>query len=101
LRAQQIVREVPRLSAHDGFAFALAEQHEGCILLSGDDALRTLAGRHDIEVHGVLWVFDQLHHHRLASAAAIVAILRAFAEDTNVRLPRKELTACNFTTPSR
>src|SRR5690242_15692750 len=34
LRAQQIIRETPRLSVHDGFAFALAEEHKGCILLS-------------------------------------------------------------------
>src|SRR5271169_3285493 len=60
LRAQAIVHEMPRLSVHDGFAFALAESHRDCILLSGDDRLRTLAAKSDIEVHGVLWVLDQL-----------------------------------------
>src|SRR5580700_10069056 len=85
LRAQAIVRELPRLSVHDGFAFALAESHRDCILLSGDDRLRALATEHDIEVHGVLWVLDQLHSNRLTSASTALSILRAFLEDDTVR----------------
>ena len=93
LRAQAIIRELPQLSVHDGFAFALAESHSGCILLSADDALRKLAARHAMDVHGVLWVLDQLHKHRLASVAAILTVLRIFSEDITVRLPRRELAA--------
>jgi predicted nucleic acid-binding protein len=93
LRAQEIIREVPRLSVHDGFAFALAEQHAGCILLSGDEALRTLAAKHAIEVHGVLWVLDQLHANNLCTAAGIATVLRSFQEDISVRLPRREIAA--------
>lgn len=93
LRAQAIIRALPRLSVHDGFAFALAESHSGCILLSGDEVLRTLATKHSIEVHGVLWLLDELHRHRLVSAHAILTILRIFSEDVTVRLPRRELTA--------
>src|SRR5271157_3965705 len=52
LRAQEIVRAAPQLSAHDGFAFALAESHPGCILLTGDRYLRTLAASSKIRVHG-------------------------------------------------
>src|ERR1035438_8799199 len=93
LRAQAIVRELPRLSVHDGFAFALAESHPECILLSGDDRLRTLAAKHDIEVHGVLWVIDQLHAHRLTPTDAVLGILRVFMEDATVHLPRREVTS--------
>lgn len=93
LRARHVIREVPTLSVHDGFAFALAEHHEGCILLSGDDALRKLGTKHKIEVHGVLWVLDQFHQRGLAPASALVNILRAFIDDTSIRLPRKELAA--------
>ena len=93
LRSQTIIRELPQLSVHDGFAFALAESHSGCILLSADDALRKLAARHAIEVHGVLWVLDQLHKHQLTSVAAILTVLRTFSEDVTVRLPHRELTA--------
>jgi len=45
LRAQQVVQTLPQLSVHDGFAYALAEEHPGCILLTGDGTLRTLAGQ--------------------------------------------------------
>ena len=93
LRAQAIIRELPQLSVHDGFAFALAESHSGCILLSADDALRKLAARHAMDVHGVLWVLDQLHKHRLTSVADIMTVLRTFSEDVTVRLPRRELAA--------
>src|SRR5690242_11810375 len=34
LRAQEVVRQFPQLSVHDGFAFALAESTEECILLT-------------------------------------------------------------------
>ncbi|MGD1092505.1 MAG: hypothetical protein ABSB35_11015 [Bryobacteraceae bacterium] len=93
LRAQQIIRETPRLSVHDGFAFALAEEHKGCILLSGDDALRTLAAKRAIEVHGILWVLDQLHANNLSTAEDVVTVLRVFQEDLTVRLPRREIAA--------
>lgn len=92
LRAQQVVRGAPQLSIHDGFAFALAETHAGCILLTGDGSLRTLATAHDIEVHGVLWVVDEIHAHRLDTAASLHAALLLLAEDPAVRLPRRELT---------
>src|SRR6266699_6794290 len=49
LRAQQVIRAAPQLSAHDGFAFALAETHPGCILLTGDGYLPRLAATNKIE----------------------------------------------------
>jgi hypothetical protein len=54
LRAQQIIRALPHLSVHDGFAFALAEMHQGCILLTGDGSLRALGEGKGFEVHGGL-----------------------------------------------
>ena len=94
LRAQAIVRELPRLSVHDGFAFALAESHRDRILLSGDDRLRSLAAKHEIEVHGILWVLDELYANRLTPTRAILTALEAFLDDVTVRLPRREVTAC-------
>jgi hypothetical protein len=41
LRAQKVVGALPHLSIHDGFAFALAEQNPGCILLTGDPQAST------------------------------------------------------------
>jgi len=93
LRAQQVVTSAPQLSAHDGFAYALAESHPGSILLTGDGYLRTLATTNKIEVHGFLWVIDQIHDHRLSAAKVLCDALRLLAGDPAVRLPRKELAA--------
>jgi predicted nucleic acid-binding protein len=92
LRAQNVVRQHPRLSVHDGFAFVLAESNPGCILLTGDSELRALAVRHEMEVHGVLWVLDEIHRNDLAAASTLLAVLRALAADPAVRLPRRELS---------
>lgn len=93
LRAQQVVRGAPQLSVHDGFALALAETHAGCILLTGDGYLRQLAESHKIEVHGFLWVVDELHQKQLSTAAILCAALGLLASDPAVRLPRRELAA--------
>jgi predicted nucleic acid-binding protein len=93
LRAQAVVRLLPRLSVHDGFAFALAETHPGCILLTSDNELRVLASQNEMEVHGILWVIDEMHRNQVKSAAALLAVLQTLSADPAVRLPQKELAA--------
>jgi len=92
-RARQIAKQFPHLSIHDGFAFALAESRPGCVLLTGDGPLRAFARRRKIEVHGVLWVVDELHAHKRSTAAVLHTALEALAKDPTVRLPPHELTA--------
>ncbi len=46
-------------STHDLFALAVADQ-ERLILLTGDRHLRRAAEKLGVEVHGVLWVLDEL-----------------------------------------
>jgi predicted nucleic acid-binding protein len=94
MRAQQVVRKVPHLSVHDGFAFALAESHPGCILLTGDGELRKLASEHAIEVHGILWIIDEVYRCKLATISHLESVLTLFSKDVTVRLPPKELAAC-------
>lgn len=93
LRAQQVMRSNPRLSVHDGFAFSLAESHPGCILLTGDGCLRDLALTQKIEVHGLLWIIDEMHRHQLRAADLLCAALRVLANDPAVRLPQDDLAA--------
>lgn len=93
LRAQAVIRESPRLSIHDGFAFVVAEAHEGSILVTGDGQLRAVAESHGIEVHGVLWVVEEVYRHGLEKPRALAAALRLLEEDASVRLPRRELLA--------
>lgn len=92
-RAREVMFAQPRLSIHDGFAFALAETHTGCILLTGDSALRALAERSRIEVHGVLWVCDQLFEGKLSTAKQLHTALSILAADFSVRLPKREIAA--------
>lgn len=92
-RAREIVRQFPHLSVHDGFAFALAESRPGSILLTGDGPLRAFARRRKIEVHGVLWVVDELHVHSVSTAGALHASLQVLAKDPTVRLPPHEFAA--------
>ena len=93
LRAQHVVSDMPHLSIHDGFAFSLAEMCPGCILLSGDGGLRTLAEKHAIEVRGVLWVVDEIYRNGLVGIEDILTVLRLFADDETVRLPKRALAA--------
>ena len=90
-RARDVIRSHPRLSIHDGFAFALAETHSGCILLTGDSELRSLAESNRIEVHGMLWVCDQLLDKKLSTAAQLHEALLQLAADPAVHLPKREL----------
>src|SRR3972149_2590352 len=93
LRAREIARAMPHLSIHDGFAFALAESCHGCILLTGDGALRVVANAQDVEVHGVLWVIDEIHRHAIRTGENLLTALRLLADDPTVRLPHRELAA--------
>lgn len=90
-RAQDVIRRAPRLSTNDGFAFAVAESHEGCILVTGDALLRSVATDHGIEVHGVLWVLEELHRHKIVAPGALASALRLFEQDATVRLPRRDV----------
>lgn len=90
-RACDVIRSRPRLSIHDGFAFALAEIHSGCILLTGDSELWTLAESSRMEVHGVLWVCDQLFDGKLSTAEQLHVALSQLAADPDLRMPKREL----------
>lgn len=58
-RATTVRRQNTTLSTPDTFAFAIAESRRWT-LLTGDRGLRELALVEKIEMHGVLWLFDQL-----------------------------------------
>jgi hypothetical protein len=87
------VRGNPQLSILDGFAFALIEKHAGCILLTGDGHLRTLATANHIEVREVLWIADEIHakwaqYGSITSGSTAVACRKRHSQ-----APRPELTA--------
>ncbi len=80
--------ELPResnLSITDCSVLQLAQKLR-CPLLTGDKKLSTLA-REIVEVHGILYVFDNIVKSKLVSVETAVLRLNRLL-DTNVRLPR-------------
>ena len=57
-------RKVNTLSLPDVFAFALAKTNSWN-LLSGNRALREFAAKENVTCHGVFWILDRLHEHRV------------------------------------
>ncbi|MYA66665.1 MAG: hypothetical protein F4Y22_05275 [Gammaproteobacteria bacterium] len=83
-------RERRSLSLPDSFALALSRTRSW-MLLSGDRSLRALADEKMVECHGVLWLLDQLHEHRILDAKAMTGGLQRIAEHPRCRLPQKEI----------
>lgn len=83
----------PALSFNDCLSMALAESRPGCILLTGDQGLRRRANAIGIDVHGVLWVSDQLEIGNHVSLAVLHEGLLRLDGDALVFLPRDELAA--------
>lgn len=89
-RATMIGRERASLSAQDTFAYALAELREWS-LLTGDGALRRMADDGGLEVHGVLWLCDQLEEHAVIAQDTLHAGLTAISSHPRCRLPVAEV----------
>lgn len=77
-----------RLSVQDCFAFVLA-RHYGCLLITGDGRLRTLAEQQATECHGTLWVMDLMVEQGKLSPASADTALEAILMK-NARLPASE-----------
>ena len=80
-----------RLSYHDCFALALAEDITGSILLTGDSLLRSIAETNGIEARGVLWVVDELERHGIVPLRRLYDALRVFHDDDMIFLPKDEV----------
>ena len=91
IRAAAHFNRHKRLTLNDCFALALAQDIDDSILLTGDSALRTVAERNEIEVHGVLWVTDELESHGIASPRKLYDALRLLHDDPLVFLPDDEV----------
>lgn len=90
-RVGWILTRSPALSTYDGFAFVVAEERPGSILLTGDKRLRYLAEEAEIEVHGVLWVIEELATNEATKSRSLLKALMLWRDDMTVRLPRVEL----------
>lgn len=90
-RAGRYFNQHSRLKLNDCFALTLAEEIEDCILLTGDGRLRSIAENNGIEVHGVLWVTDEMEAHNVVPVQVLFDALWLFQEDELVFLPADEV----------
>jgi predicted nucleic acid-binding protein len=81
----------PGLSAYDCFSLALAEFTKNAMLLTGDRQLRTRAVTLGVDVHGVLWICDQIEQAALIAHIELADALAALLADPLVFLPDAEV----------
>lgn len=79
--------QVRRLSLEDCSVWDFAETHQA-ILLTGDGLLRKTALKAGLEVHGSLWLLDQMIDQQLLEEAEACKKLRELMK-MNPRLPEK------------
>ena len=63
-KTESLTAQYPRPSMMDHSALALAIQ-EQCPLLTGDKDLRTAAKNEGVEVHGTIWIIEELLNQKL------------------------------------
>lgn len=90
-RAKAYVETAPSLSLNDCSALVLAEKTPDSILLTGDRRLRNVALEMEIEVHGSLWIIDQMHARNIVKVPALLEALDVFKNDKAVFLPNAEI----------
>jgi len=61
-----------------------------CLVISGDNKLRKFCEREGLEVHGLIWIFDQLVELELVSKKAAIEKLNRLIS-YNDRLPMDEI----------
>lgn len=61
------------------------------MILTGDNVLRKTVKKHDIEVHGILWILDELIIQKIISKSTAYQKL-VFLMEINQRLPKKACT---------
>jgi predicted nucleic acid-binding protein len=80
-----------KLTAEDCFSLVLAEDIKDSILLTGDAELRSVAVGKGCEVHGVIWVTDEIYSRSLLANVKLAKCLEAWLNDPLVRLPVGQL----------
>ena len=90
-RAAAYLNRHRALKINDCFLLAMAESLKGSILLTGDQALRAIAERNGVEVHGVLWVIDALQSQEIVPLRELYDALRLLHDDPRVVLPADEI----------
>lgn len=91
-RAISLQAVQPKLTLHDCLAVTLALTNDWT-LLTGDKRMRSVATSRAVQVHGVLWVIEQLAAHNIAGYGALINTLREMLDDSRTFLPPNEIKA--------
>lgn len=89
----RIQQTKPSLSPQDCSAFYQAQLKRG-ILVTSDNKLRRIAKEQKLDVHGHLWVFDQMFEARTISAPQAIEKLKELNDVVNRKLGLPK-TECN------
>ena len=65
--------------------------HKDAILLTGDGLLRKIATAHNVPVHGVLWIIDELHAASACETKLLIFALETWQAGDAVFLPAPEI----------
>jgi hypothetical protein len=85
----QLTPHSRKLSRQDLSLYFYAREIGDCMILTGNNRLRKEAQRQGFEVHGILWVFEQLVHYQLLIPADAISALQNLML-VNAWLPVKE-----------
>lgn len=90
-RALALKTKFSGLSVYDCFSLALAQTTADAMLLTGDQQLRRRATDAGVEVHGVLWITDQIEEMKGMAFVDLADALERLTADPLVFLPRGEV----------
>lgn len=83
----ELFDEFPGLSFADCSVLELALR-KNAVVLSSDGGLRKISRRKKCEVHGTLWIIQELHDFGIIGKAAAIEKLKMYAS-INLRAPKK------------
>ncbi len=91
VQAERYFSLYPALAWNDCLALRMAEEIEAAILLTGDSRLRRIAMEKAIDVHGVVWVLDEMQRLAVVEPARLAGAIQALIDDPLVFLPDRAL----------
>ena len=81
--------KISNASIQDCSVWKLAKDM-GCPLLTGDGKLRKIVQKDEVEVHGILYLFEKLLEHGIIDSETAIERMEAL-KNINTRLPKDEI----------
>lgn len=89
MRMRKRALESSNASIQDCSVWKLAKNLD-CSLLTGDNRLRKVVQRDNVEVHGILYLFDKMLEHQVINHETAITKLQSLF-NINSRLPKDEI----------